>query len=116
MPVQDADITLLERFLDYLSSMFWIVVMLELPIVAKLELLCRFLDVLIKNLDVTLLSHDFLDPDRVLCVPQRESFSYQDVCMIPLHDACIRYMICIWGKKGEAYDPTNTASTIKHGG
>ena len=74
MRLQDTDIILLERFLAYFSSMVWIVVMLELPIVAQLELLCRFLHVVIKNLDVILLSHDFLDPGGVLCAPEREAF------------------------------------------
>ena len=50
MPLQDAGIILLERFLDCFSGMVWIVVMLELPIVAMLEILCRFPDVFIKNL------------------------------------------------------------------
>ena len=107
MPLQDA-IILLERFLDYISGMIWIVVMLEIPIVAMLELLCRFLDVFIKNLDVILLSRDFLDPDGVLCAPERGVFPQQDVCMITLHDAYITYMICVWRKKGEAHDPTST--------
>ena len=67
MPLPDADIILLESFLDYLSSMVWIIVLLEFPIVAMLELLCRFLHVFIKNLDVILFSHDFLGPDGFLC-------------------------------------------------
>ena len=54
--------------------MFWIVVTLELPIVLNLELPCRFLHVFSKDLDVILLSHDFLDPDGVLCAPEREAF------------------------------------------
>ena len=58
MALQDANIILIERFLDYCSGMFWIVVMLELPIVAKLELLWSFLHVFIKDLDIFLLSHD----------------------------------------------------------
>ena len=74
MPLQDAAIILLERFLDYFSGMIWIVVMQELPIVAQLELLCRFLHVFMKNLNVILLSHDFLDPDGVLCAPETEAF------------------------------------------
>ena len=74
MPVQNVDIILLERSLDYLSGMFWIVVMLGLPIVAKLELLCRFLHVSIKDLDVIILSHDFLDPDGVLCALESKVF------------------------------------------
>ena len=74
MLLQDADIILLESFLDYFSGMVWVVVMLELPMVAMLELLCRFLHVFIKNLDVILLSHDFLDPDGVLCAPEGEAF------------------------------------------
>ena len=58
MPLQDADINLLERFLNYFSGMFWIFVLLELPIVAELEFLCRFLQVSISDLDVILLSHE----------------------------------------------------------
>ena len=54
MPLQDADI-ILERFLDYFSGMFWIVVFLELPVVAELELLCRFLQVFIQDLDAFLI-------------------------------------------------------------
>ena len=53
--------------------MFWIVALLELPIVAELELLCRFLQVFIKNLDVILLLHELLDPDGVHCALVRES-------------------------------------------
>ena len=75
MPLQDADIILLERLLDYFSGMFWIAALLELPIVTELELLCRFLEVFIKDLDVILLSHDFLDPDGVLCALIREASS-----------------------------------------
>ena len=74
MSFQDADIILLERFLDYFSGMALIVVMLELPIIAKLELLRGFIHAYIMNLDVILLSHDFLDPNGVLCVPEREVF------------------------------------------
>ena len=59
--------------MDYFSGMFWIVALLELPIVAELELLCRFLQVFIKDLDVILLSHDFLDPDGVSCALVRET-------------------------------------------
>ena len=59
MTLQNADIILLERFEDYFSGTFWIVVLLELPIVAKLELLCRFLQGFVKDLDAILLSHDF---------------------------------------------------------
>ena len=73
MPLQGTDINLLERFLDYFSGMFWIVVLLELPTAAELEFLCRFLQFFIKDLDVILLSHDFLDPDRVPCALVRES-------------------------------------------
>ena len=62
MPLQDAGIILLERFLDYLSGMFWIFIFLELPVVAELELLCRFLQVFIEDLDVFLLSQEFLHP------------------------------------------------------
>ena len=43
MPLQDADVILPERFLDYFSGMFWIVVFLELPVVAGLELPYRYL-------------------------------------------------------------------------
>ena len=71
VPLQDPDIILLERFLDYFSGMVWIAAMLELLIVAMLELLCRFLHVFIKNLDVILLSHEFLDPDGLFCAPER---------------------------------------------
>ena len=65
MPLQDADIILLERFLDYFSGMFRIVVLLELPIVVELEFFCRFLRVFIKDLDIFPLSRDFLEPDGV---------------------------------------------------
>ena len=68
MPLQDADTIFLERFFDYFSGTFWIVVLLELPIVAELENLCRFLQVFMKDLDVLLLSHDFLNTDGVPCV------------------------------------------------
>ena len=73
MVLQDDDIILLKRFLDYFSSTFWIVVLLELPTVAELELLCRFRKVFIKNLDIILLSHDFLDPDGIPCALIREA-------------------------------------------
>ena len=45
MPLQDADVILLDRFFDYFSGTFGIIAMLELPIVAELELLSRFLPV-----------------------------------------------------------------------
>ena len=45
MRLQDADIILLERFLVYFGGTVWIVAMLELPIAAQLELLCRFIHV-----------------------------------------------------------------------
>ena len=77
--------------------MLWIVVFLELPVVAELELLCRFLQVFIEDLDVFLLSQEFLD-----------------ACMIPLHDVCMTYMICIWQKKEEDYNPMSTVTSIKH--
>ena len=62
MPLQDADIILLKRFLGYFSGMFWIVVFLELPVVAELKLFCSFLQVFFKDLDVFLLSQDFWFP------------------------------------------------------
>ena len=64
----DADVILPERFLDCFIGMFWIVIFLERPVVAELELLCRFLQVLIKDLDVFLLSQDFLYADWVPCI------------------------------------------------
>ena len=66
--------------------MFWIVVFLELPVVAELELLCRFRQAFFKDLDVILLSHDFLDPDGVPCALEKEASPYNDVCKILLHD------------------------------
>ena len=74
MPLQHADNILFERFLDYLNGMFWIVVLLELPIVAELELLCRLLQVFFKDEDVVLLSQNFLDPDGVPCALGIETF------------------------------------------
>ena len=73
MPLHDTDIIFLERFLDHFSGMFWIVVLLELPIVAELEFLCRYLQVFIENLDVILRPHDFLDPDGVPCALAKEA-------------------------------------------
>ena len=67
MPPQDADIILIERFLNYFSGMFGIADMLKLPIVAKLEVFCRFIHVFIQDLDVILLSRYSLDPDGVIC-------------------------------------------------
>ena len=72
MPLQHADIILLKRFLTF-SGMFWIAVLLELPMIAELELLCRFLQVCIKDLDVILLSHVFLNPDGLPCATAREA-------------------------------------------
>ena len=34
--------------------------------------------------------------------------------MIALHDACIIYIMCVWKKKGESYDPMSTVPTAKH--
>ena len=73
MTLQDADTILLEPFLNYFSSMFWIVVMLELPVVAKLEILCRFLQVFIKDLDEFIPSHDFLNPEGIPEIMRKES-------------------------------------------
>ena len=73
MSLQDADIILFEIFLDYFSGMFWIVVLLGLPIVAEQELLRRFIQVFIRDLDVILLSDDFFNPDGVPCALLRES-------------------------------------------
>ena len=114
LPLQDADI-LPERFLEYFSGMFWIVVFLELPVVAELELLCRFLQVFIEDLDVFLLSQEFLDPDGTPCALGRQAPPYHDVCMIPLHDVCITCMICVWRKKGESYHPMSTMPPVRHG-
>ena len=74
MPLQDDDIILLKPFLDYFNSICWINVLLELTIVAELELLCRFLHVFIEDLDVFLLFQDFLDPVRVPRALGREAF------------------------------------------
>ena len=72
-PLQDADIILLERLVDYFSGMFWIAVFLELPVVAELELFCRFIQVVIEDWDVFLLSQEFLDPDGAPCALGREA-------------------------------------------
>ena len=56
-----------EIFLDYFSGMFWIVVFLELPVAAELELLRGFLQAFIEDLDLLLLSQEFLDLDRAPC-------------------------------------------------
>ena len=114
MPLQDADTILSERFFDYFSGMFLIVVFLELPVVAELELLCRFLHVFIEDLDAFPISQEFLDPDGAPCAMGREAPPYHDVCMILLRDVCITYMICVWRKKGEDYNLMSTVPSVKH--
>ena len=47
--------------------MFWIVVFLELPVAAELELLRGFLQAFIEDLDLLLLSQEFLDLDGASC-------------------------------------------------
>ena len=48
-------------------------VFLELLVVAELELPCGFLQAFIEDLDVFLLSQEFLDPDGAPCAPERET-------------------------------------------
>ena len=79
MPLQNADIFIAERFLDYFSGTFWIVVFLELPVAAELEPLCRFFQVFIENLDVFIISQQFLDPDMAPCALGREAPPYHYV-------------------------------------
>ena len=110
LPLQDADIILLERFFDNFSGMFWMVVFLELPVVTEVELLYRFLQVFIEDLDVFLLSQEFFDPDGAPCALGREATRFNDVWTIPFHDVCITYNICVWRKKGEDY-----VQSLEHG-
>ena len=54
--------------------MFWIIILLKLPVVTKLELFYRYLQFFIKDLDVILLSHVSLDSDEVHRAVAREAF------------------------------------------
>ena len=73
MPLQDADIILLERFLDYYSGLICIVVLLELPIVDELELLHRLHNIFLKDLDVILLLKFFWILTGFPCALLREA-------------------------------------------
>ena len=65
--------------------MFWIIILLKLPVVTKLELFYRYLQFFIKDLDVILLSDVSLDSDEVHRAVAKEAFPLNDTSTTVLY-------------------------------